>query len=55
MEKFSAVVLLALSVLVSGCWDNEKEKRAAEFMSTMTKCDNCQMEKPLIGGTKAGE
>ncbi len=50
MKTLSMMALLTVGILVSGCWDTEKEKRASEFMSGLTRCDDCKMEKPLFGG-----
>ena len=51
MKALSIIILLVAGASVSGCWDNEKEKRASEFMSTLTRCDDCKLDKPLIGGS----
>ena len=45
----NAVILL---VALSGCWDEDKAKKSSDFMSTLTKCDNCKLEKPFLGGKK---
>lgn len=48
MKMFSMILLLAAGVVISGCWDNEKEKRAADFMSTLSKCDGCREPKSFF-------
>lgn len=30
----------------------QQRQEAANFMSTLTKCDNCQLKKPFLGGGK---
>lgn len=30
----------------------QQRQEAADFMSTLTKCDNCQLKKPFLGGGK---
>jgi outer membrane murein-binding lipoprotein Lpp len=52
MKTLSVAILLTAGLLVSGCWDTEKEKRAANFMSTLSKCDDCKLDKPLLGPKK---
>jgi len=52
MKAKMIVIALLVGISVTGCWDNEKERRASEFMSTLTKCDDCKLDKPLIGGKK---
>jgi hypothetical protein len=55
MKVLSMVTILAAGLLISGCWDNEKEKRASDFMSTLSKCDDCKLDKPLLGQRKEDE
>ena len=55
MKVLSVVTILAAGLLTSGCWENEKEKRAAEFMSTLSKCDDCELSKPLLGQRKEAD
>lgn len=49
MKILSMVVILAAGLLISGCWDSEKEKSDKAFMSTLSRCDDCKLEKPLLG------
>jgi hypothetical protein len=30
----------------------QQRQEAADFMSTLTKCDNCQLKKPFLGSGK---
>ncbi|UEM08185.1 hypothetical protein JL101_036135 (plasmid) [Skermanella rosea] len=48
-------ILITASVLLvalSGCWDAEQKKKSDEFMSNLTKCDNCKITKPFLGGAE---
>lgn len=48
--KYFTLLLVALSL--SACWDDSKPKTksASEFMSNLNKCDNCNIDKPFLGG-----
>lgn len=48
MKAKTVVILLIAGVVVSGCWDNEKERRASEFMSGLTKCDDCKFQNLML-------
>ena len=52
MKIITMAIILSAGLAVSGCWDNEKERRASQFMSGLTRCDDCAIDKPLIGGKK---
>jgi hypothetical protein len=52
MKTKTMAILLTAGFVVSGCWDNEKERRASQFMGGLTRCDDCKLDKPLIGGKK---
>lgn len=44
-----AMILLMACLALSACWSDEKEKKASDFMSGLSRCDDCTMDKPLIG------
>jgi hypothetical protein len=52
VKALTTATLLIAGIMLSGCWESEKEQRAREFMSTLSQCDDCKIGKPLIGPGK---
>ena len=52
MKHLTTAALALAGLTVAACWDEEKEKKSSEFMSTLTKCDNCELKKPFLGSSK---
>ncbi|UEM07637.1 hypothetical protein JL101_032510 (plasmid) [Skermanella rosea] len=52
MRHLATAALVLAGLTVTACWDDEKEKKSSEFMSNLTKCENCKIDKPFLGSTE---
>jgi hypothetical protein len=52
MKILAITGLLLAGLSVSACWDDDQKKKSTEFMSNLTKCDNCDIDKPFLGAKK---
>jgi hypothetical protein len=52
MKALVIIGLLLAGLSVSACWDDDQKKKSTEFMSNLTKCNNCDIDKPFLGANK---